>query len=182
MKFYQMITNDGGLKSKKISLMPVKSDIINYFDTNEVQLDEPVQIKANYYKGDDREDDYVCAGNPQVVSEDFKNLVEEIDPNAAQFFTTESVNCNTQKKYYVMHVTQVIFCLEREHSKFLPGFAGKKESIAVGCVDGKNIPSNVHLFRLGEDVAMHYVSGKFVREYRKRKLKGCLFLLRTVED
>lgn len=181
MQFYEIMTNAGGLNSKKISLMPVKPDIINYFDANEVQLDEPVQIKANYYKSDVREEDYVCAGNPQVVSEDFKNLVEELNPKAAQFFSTESVNCSTQKKYYVMHVTQVVFCLDREHSKFLPGFAGKDESIAVGCVDNTKIPSDVHLFRLGEDIAKHYVSEKFYKEFKKRKMKGCLFLLRTVE-
>lgn len=85
------------------------------------------------------------------------------------------------KKYFLMHVTQVVFCLDREHSKVLPDFAGKDESIAVGCVDNTKIPSDVHLFSLGEDTAMHYVSEKFYKEFKKRKMKGCLFLLRTVK-
>jgi len=182
MKFYRIRTNASGLRSKKISLMPVRPDLIDYFDTNEVSLDEPILIKANYYKGDDREEDYVCAGNPQVVSEDFKNLVEELDPKAAQFFRTKSINCTTKKKYFIMHVTQVVLCLDREHSKFLPGFAGKEESIAVGCVDSKKIPSHVHLFRLGEDTALHYVSDNFFKEYKKRKLTGCLFDMWTIEE
>lgn len=182
MKFYEIMTNAGGLKSKKISLMPVQSDLIDYFDVSAVKLDEPVLIEANYYKGDDREEDYVSAGNPQVVSEDFKNLVEELDPNAAQFFATKSINCITNKKYFIMHVTQVAFCLDRKHSKILPGFAGEKESIAVGCVDSSKIPLDAHLFRLGEDTAIHYVSDKFYKEYKKRKMRGCEFYLRTVKD
>ena len=182
MLYYDMITNAGGLKSKKISLIPVDPDLIDYFDTKKVSLEEPVLIEANYYKGDDREDDYVCAGNPQVVSEDFKKLVEELDPDSAQFFTTKNITCTTEKKYYVMHVVKTIDCLDREHSKFLPGFAGKKETIAIGMVDSKKIPENTHLFRLGEDTLKHYVSEKFYKEFKKRKLRGCIFNLRSVKE
>ena len=40
----------------------------------------------NYYKGEDQiEDDYASAENPQIVSEVFKKLVEELDPLSAQF-------------------------------------------------------------------------------------------------
>lgn len=182
MKYYQIIVNSGGLKSKRISLSPVDPDLINYFSVEKVKLDEPVLIRAYYYQGDDIEEDYVCAGNPQVVSEEFKNLVEELDPKAAQFFTTQSINCVTQKKYYVMHVTQTVYCLDREHSKFLPGLTGKVKDIAVGIVDTSKIPEDVHIFRLGENTARHYVSQKFYREYRKRKMRGMLFLLRTLEQ
>lgn len=174
-----MIANDD---NHTLALSLVDSNLINYFNTDSVQLREPVEIKAYQYCEKDKEDDFASAGNPQVVSEDFKNLVEELDPKAAQFFTTKSINCTTNKKYYVMHVTQVVCCLDREHSKFLPGFAGKDESIAVGCVDSSKIPSNVHLFRLGEDTAIHYVSERFYKEFRKRKMKGCLFSLRTVDN
>ena len=181
MKFYRIMTNAGSLKSKKISLSPVQPSIIDYFNGNKVTLQEPVLIQAHYYKEDSREEDFVCAGNPQVVSEDFKNLVEELDPKAAQFFTTKSINCTTRKKYYLMHVTQVVFCLDRAHSKIFPGFAGNDESIAVGFVDSSKIPKGIHLFRLGEDTAKHYVSEEFYKEFRKRKLKGCLFDLRTFD-
>lgn len=162
--------------------MPVQSGLINYLDTKKVSLEEPVLIKANYYQGDDREDDYVCAGNPQVVSEDFKKLVEELDPDSAQFFTTKNITCTTKKKYYIMHVVKTIDCLDREHSKFLPGIAGEKESIAVGMVDGTKIPEKTHLFRLGEDTFIHYVSDKFYKEFKKRKLKGCIFMLRSIKE
>ena len=182
MLYYDMIAQSGGLKSKGIALSPVDSVLIDYFDTKKVSLEEPVLIEANYYKGDDREDDYVCAGNPQVVSEDFKKLVEELDPDSAQFFTTKNITCTTKKKYYVMHVVKTIDCLDREHSKFLPGFAGKKETIAIGMVDSKKIPENTHLFRLGEDTLKHYVSEKFYKEFKKRKLRGCIFNLRSVKE
>ena len=183
MKYYGFLAKGCGLKSKILSFILVDSNLIDYFDVREVKVDEPVLLRAVYYNGEkDRiEEDYTCGGNPQIVSEEFKNLVEELDPQAAQFFTAKPINCVTKKKYYVMHVTRAINCLDREHSKFLPGvIPGETESIAVGCVDSSKIPEDVHMFRLEDDTALHYVSAKFVREYRKRKMQGCLFNLRSV--
>ena len=180
MKYYEFLTNSGGLKSKKISLSPVNPDLIDYFDTNKVELEEPVLIEAHYYNIDDREDDFVCAGNPEVVSKNFKELVEELDPNAAQFFTTKSINCVTKKKYYVMHITQVVFCLDKEHSKFIPDiFDQTKEEVVVGAVDSLKIPENVHIFRLGENTCLSYCSEVFYKEFKKRKLRGCIFIPRN---
>lgn len=57
----------------------------------------------------------------------------------------------------------------------------QEESIAVRCVDNTKIPSDVQLFGIGEDAAKHYVSEKFYKEFKKRKMKGCPFLLCTVK-
>ncbi len=182
MKYYFMMTNGGSIKCKKLSLMPVQSNLIDYFDTNKVNLEEPVLLQAFYYHEDDREEDFVCAGNPQVVSENFKRLVEDLDPNAAQFFSTTIKDIKTQKKYYVMHVTQTIACLDREHSTIWPDCLGiKKEDIVIEYIDKEKVPSGVHLFRMAEDTANLFVSEKFLKEYRKRKIRGCIFRLRTAE-
>ena len=176
MKYYQFICGgNGGIKSKELALTTVKREI-DFFDTSKVKLQEPVEVEAVWYHPDDKESDYVIGGNPQIVSEEFKNLVEELDPNAAQFFETVSINCVTKKKYYLMHVTQTIYCLDRNKSAFI------LQDIAKGAIDSSKVPESCHMFRLGEETAWHYVSGTFVKEYKKRKLKGCKFLLRSWED
>lgn len=182
MKYYEILAKSIA-NSHELALSPVNMYIINYFDASPVQLEEPIEVSAFRHHEDDREDDYVCAGNPQVVSEDFKNLVEELDPTAAQFFLAKPINCTTKKQYYVMHVTKTVSCLDREHSKIIPDPLGyKDEEILVGAIDGDRVPPDTHVFRLAEDVTAYYVSGKFLREYRKRKLRGCIFDLRTFED
>ena len=179
MKFYDIIAKDYSLKAKQISMMIADSEYkFNYFSTDKFDVTRPVKVKVNYYFGEEQiEEDYVSAGNPQIVSEDFKKLVEEFDSNAAQFFETENITCKTKKKYYVMHVTKSIFCLDRRKSKIFALPSG--ESIAIGIVDISKISENNHIFRLGEDTAKHYVSEDFYKEYKKRKLTGCIFSLRS---
>lgn len=173
MIYYNYMTN---AKNTKLSLLTVQPQIIDFFDASKVELQEPVEIKTYNHRETDKEEDYIGAGNPCFVSEEFKNLVEELDPNAAQFFETKNIDCTTQKKYYLMHVTQVVYCLSREHSKIMPGlFPGQVEDIVIPFVDSTKIPPNVHMFRLGEDSAEHYVSHEFYKQYRKRKLTGCSF-------
>ncbi len=179
MKFYDMIPNDYSLNAKQISMTIEDSEYdFNSFSTDKFDVNRPVKVKVNYYFGEEQiEEDYVTAGNPQIVSEDFKQLVEEFDPNAAQFFETENVTCKTKKKYYVMHVTKSIFCLDRKKSKIFEMPYG--ESIAIGIVDISKIGENNHIFRLGEDTLKHYVSEDFYKEYKNRKLTGCIFSLRS---
>ena len=180
MKYLEFMTNAGSFKSKKLVLFPVDMDIIDYYETNKVKLEEPVPIEAHYYKEDNREEDFIGPCNPFVVSENFKELVEELDPNAAQFFTTKCINCVTQKKYYLMHITQVISCLDKEHSTFFPDmWDPTKEQVVIGAIDSSLVPENVHMFRLGENASLKYVSEVFYRQYRKRRLRGCSFLPRT---
>ena len=137
---------------------------------------DPVKIETHDYESEDFkiERDLVCAGNPQVVSEDFKKLVEELDPEAAQFFETVIVNWKAKKKYYVMHVTKAIRCLDKSRSKFI-GF----RDLTVGMVNVNKIGENDHIFRLREEVQMHYVSERFYTEFKKRKLTGVIFNLRS---
>ena len=153
------------------------------FSLEKFVIKEPIKIQAHYYMGEAEtiEDDLVSAGNPQVVSEEFKKLVEELDPQAAQFFETENTNCKTKKKYYVMHVTKAISCLDESRSKIFHPQPGSLlgRSIAVGMVDVRKISENDHIFRLGENVQVHYISDKFYKEWKKRKLTGCLFNLRS---
>jgi ribosomal protein S4E len=67
--------------------------------------------------------------------------------------------------------------LDRSKSKIFDLPSG--ESIAIGIVDVSKISENNHVFRLGEDTAKHYVSEDFYKEYKKRKLTGCVFCLRS---
>lgn len=184
MKFYSITVNGEESDNESLSLSPVDMNLIDYFNATPISLKEPVLIQAHYYNKSDktREDDYVCAGNPQIVSEDFKNLVERLDPQAAQFFTTKAINCVTEKKYYVMHVTRTISCLDKKHSVIFPPIGIRKENIAIGILDSSKIPPNVHLFRLEEDTSLHYVSEIFCKEFKKQKLRGCIFNLRTVKQ
>ena len=186
MKYYDFGVVASSLKSKNLCLAIIDSEVVFGIEHRKIPfyldkflVKEPIKVEACYYKNeaDTIERDLVSAGNPQVVSEEFKKLVEDLDPEAAQFFETESVNCRTQKKYYVMHVTKVIHCLDESRSKIFD--MGDRRSIAVGMVDVSKIGEKDHIFRLGEDVQIHYVSEKFYKEWKKRKLLGCLFNLRS---
>lgn len=190
MKYYDFGVQSSSLKSKNLAMTIVDEDKTfnsKYssvsFSIEKLLPQEPIKIQAHYYSGENEtvERDLVSAGNPQVVSEEFKKLVEELDPEAAQFFETESVNCKTKKKYYVMHVTKAIYCLDESRSKFIqfPPESGLGRSLAIGMVDVSKISENDHIFRLGEDVQEHYVSEKFYKEWKKRKLLGCVFTLRS---
>lgn len=178
MKYYQFMAKGYGLKSKKLSMMIADNRYeFDYFSTERINISGPIKIKVNYYDGTEQiEEDYPCAGNPQIVSEEFKNLVEELAPNAAQFFETENMTYKTKKKYYVMHVTKKIYCLDEIRSTFVRELGN---SIVIGIIDEAKVGENNHLFRLGESTGKHYVSEKFYKEYKKRKLTGCHFCLRS---
>jgi len=121
------------------------------FHTDKISPTEPIKTHTFYYEeGDEvKETDLVNAGSPQVVTQAFKDLVEEFDPGCAQFFTTEGTNYKPVKKYFVMHVTKTV-----------------KQGSAGG---------NDHLFRLAENVQKHIVSDKFRKEFKRRGLTGVRF-------
>jgi len=135
------------------------------FHTDKISPPAPVKVKAFYYTEGDEviEDDHTNAGSPQVVSEGFKKLVEDFDPDAAQFFEVEYTNYTPVKKYYVMHVTKVVDCRDKRY-----GIRGYVDKNKVGLSD--------HLFRLKGDELKHIVSDRFRKEYKARGLNGSKFI------
>lgn len=190
MKYYEIFTKDHDIDSKQnyLAMTIVDEDKAfgtrhrgHAFVTDRMSPNEPIEIQAHYFKEENLiEEDLVSAGFPCIVSEAFRRLVEDFDAGAAQFFETTSINCTTEKKYYVMHIIKTIHCLDKDKSKIInyPPEAEMKPSIAVGRVDASKISERDYIFRLGESVQMHYVSEKLYKEFRKRKLSGCDFVLR----
>jgi len=179
MKYYELIVKSYGLMSKNISMMISDQEYeFDCFSTKKFTVNRPVKIIVNYYNGEPQvEQDFVSAGNPQIVSGDFKNLVERFSPLSAQFFETKNITYETKRKYYVMHVIKSISCLDRNKSKISD--IQWRNPIVVGVVDNSKIKQNDHIFRLAENTAKHYVSEDFVKEFKKRKLTGCEFCLRS---
>ena len=129
--------------------------------TEKINPVEPIKLFAHYYiEGEEViETDLVCVGTPLIVTEDFKNLVEELDPGCAQFFTTEGTNYKPQKKYFVMHVTKTV------------------DTIRHGWqVAEDRVGENDHVFRVKKDPFGVFVSEKFRKEFKKRKMTGVVFL------
>jgi|GEM_PF-5559231 len=169
MKYYEFFSNGGGIigESKDLSMditggaggeVAVFGGIPHSkiaFHTDKIYPSEPIKLEAHYYNEGEKviEIDLTNAGSPQVVSEDFKKLVEELDPNCAQFFNTEGTNYKPNKKYFVMHITKL--------------------------VEKGDVTENDHVFRVKSDVLFHMVSEKFYKAFKKRKLKGVAFTEHT---
>jgi len=186
MKYYKFFSGVGSKKSLMMDFVDKHNLFIGTVATIYDQLyyagkispKEPVLIEAHdyytkvYEKGEtDKlkllEEDLVCAGNPQIVSEELKRLIEEYDAGCAQFFETEITNYKARKKYFVMHVVKTVDA----------GWQGKHGSLVVGEKVGKDD----HVFRLANDTLAHFVSERFMKEYEKRKLKGMSFLCLTID-
>ena len=212
MRYYHICVKGSSIKSKELSMLVDDEDIAfdrddSFFSTDRFSPKEPIPVEVFYYNGafETVERDLVSAGNPQIVSEDFRKLVEELDPGAAQFFEIEcrvdrktflkvnpksehhlydAVNASfsTKKKYYVMHVTKSVLCLDKSRSIILKSLSYHEPgelNIFSAAVDASKIGENDHVFRLGEDTPLHFVSETFYKEWKKRKLTGVAFELRS---
>jgi hypothetical protein len=106
-------------------------------------------------------EDCPWAGMGLVVSSRLRSIVEEMDPNAAQFLPVTIELLNKQKlvgQYFLMNILQEVDCIDEEGS-----------TVVQACVVRARVPDHCHVFRvkhkrLGDRIASDEFRKRVIRE------------------
>ena len=141
-------------------------------------IDTPIRLVATNLVSPFRELDFPVAGCPEVVSEDLKTLITDLgDHDNIEFLPAYVDNVEVKKKYYVLKFLKTESDLvDLDRSKYL--MVGEKKELVVPFFK-KGVEVKYHIFKVDEIKYWLFVSEKFKKEFKKRKLIGCDFYKRT---
>ncbi|MDR3293425.1 MAG: hypothetical protein LBT20_04895 [Clostridiales bacterium] len=146
--------------------------------------EKTIQVKCVNLKKKQKykEDLFASAFCPPIVSEDMKRFIEENDGfnhKNIQLIETEVVNYDTEKKYFIMNIMDIVDCIDDESSVYEDSRVGRYEwsRIYIKTRLDKTKADGHDIFRLKGDPHALFISERFYNEFKKLKSR-CLDLYR----
>ncbi len=113
-------------------------------------------------------DFFNCVGNANIVSEEFKEIIEKFIPKdyPLEFLPVKAKSEKYgDRRFYIMHFTKIFDVIDKGHTVYVEG----TNAIIKKCLDFQKC-KDLHIFNVMPATNGVVVSGEVRRELRKAKL------------
>lgn len=172
--FWRLTGQSKTTRGRMVVDLQVDDDLeYQLWQASPIELAQPIRVAVMQSP---RLDDVPwCGSAAPVVSDRLRILLQQWDPNAAQFLPTRLEGApEGTGAYWIVNCLRVAECHDVERSTFSDLGDGER-MLRMWTLDPSRVPADVHLFRVKYLQALALISGEVRREMEDQKMTGCKF-------